>query len=165
MALDHEAGVVGFASQPFWLFWPGRDRMVSHAPDFFARAADGTGIVIDCKPDGRIKPRDEAAFIATQQACAEMGWEFRLVTGHDPVWLANVRWLAGYRHRRYLLEPAASRLLEVFAEGGPLVAVVSRVGDPLAVLPVAFHLLWLGQLRTDLSGRLDGSSLVWRTAS
>jgi hypothetical protein len=28
---------------------------------------------------------------------------------HDPVWLANVRWLAGYRHRRYRREPIADR--------------------------------------------------------
>ncbi len=37
--------VVGIASQPFWLFWDdeasGRRR--SHAPDYFARMADGAG--------------------------------------------------------------------------------------------------------------------------
>jgi hypothetical protein len=52
MGLDQEVGVVGFASQPIWLFWPGRDRVVSHAPDFFARSANGTGIVIDASPRG-----------------------------------------------------------------------------------------------------------------
>lgn len=164
LALDHEAEVAGFSSQPFWLFWQGRDRVVSHAPDFFARSVDGTGIVIDCKPEGCIKPKDEAAFTATQKACTEMGWAFRLVTGHDPVWLANVWWLAGYRHRRYRLEPAVSRLLDAFAEAGPLVATAGLVGDPLAVLPVAFHLLWSGRLVTDLSCRLEAASLVWRAA-
>jgi hypothetical protein len=44
-------------------------------------------VVIDCRPADRIKPRDEDAFAATKRACSLAGWEFRLVTGHDPVWL------------------------------------------------------------------------------
>ena len=43
MALDFDPTVVGIASQPFWLSW--RDdagKLISHAPDFFARRADGT---------------------------------------------------------------------------------------------------------------------------
>ncbi len=54
--------MVGIASQPFWLFWDdetsGRRR--SHAPDYFARLVDGRGLVVDCRPAERIKPRDAA---------------------------------------------------------------------------------------------------------
>jgi hypothetical protein len=50
--------------------------------------------VLDSRSAERIKPRDAAAFAASERACAEVGWEYRLVTGHDPVWLANARWLA-----------------------------------------------------------------------
>ncbi|TDB70108.1 TnsA-like heteromeric transposase endonuclease subunit [Micromonospora sp. KC721] len=46
MLLDFDLAVVGIASQPFWLFWDdaasGRRR--SHAPDYFARLADGKGL-------------------------------------------------------------------------------------------------------------------------
>ncbi|GAA5049901.1 hypothetical protein GCM10023318_19420 [Nocardia callitridis] len=94
MALDFDAEVTGFAAQPFWLFWPDAGRVRSHAPDFFARRADGTGIVIDCRPADRVRPRDEAAFTATERACAEVGWSYRRVSGHDLMWLANVGWLA-----------------------------------------------------------------------
>jgi hypothetical protein len=34
------------------------------------------------------------------QACAEVGWQYRLVGEIDPVRVTNLRWLAGYRHRR-----------------------------------------------------------------
>jgi hypothetical protein len=47
MALDFDPTVVGIASQPFWLSW--RDeagKLISHAPDFFARRADGTSVVV-----------------------------------------------------------------------------------------------------------------------
>lgn len=62
MLLDFDPDTVGLASQPYWLFWTtaeGRSR--SHAPDYFARLADGTAIVLDCRPLDRIKPKDEVA--------------------------------------------------------------------------------------------------------
>ncbi|GGV08337.1 hypothetical protein GCM10010182_29570 [Actinomadura cremea] len=43
MLLDFDPQVVGFASQPFWLRWwdEAARRERSHAPDSFARPADG----------------------------------------------------------------------------------------------------------------------------
>jgi len=160
MALDFDPDIGGFAHQPFWLFWPGTDRLCSHAPDFFARTADGSGVVIDCRPANRIRPRDARAFAATEKACAQAGWTFRLVTGHDQVWLDNVRWLAGYRHRRHHCEPAASELATAFSQPRPLGEGAAMAGDPIAVLPVLFHLLWSGQLAADLSQRLEASTMV-----
>ena len=55
MALDADPGVVGVAAQPMWLRWStGSGRLVRHAPDYFARREDGTGVVIDVRPDQRI---------------------------------------------------------------------------------------------------------------
>lgn len=86
MALDFDPTVVGIASQPFWLSW--RDeagKLISHAPDFFARRADGTSVVVDCRPVERRKPRDAAKFEATARACAMVGWNYRLVGAPDPI--------------------------------------------------------------------------------
>lgn len=117
--------------------------------------------MIDCRSQDRIKPRDAAAFAATERACAEVSWRFRLVTGHDPVWLANVRWLAGYRHRRHTIPAVASQLLEVFSQPRPLLEGATLAGgDLIAVLPVAYHLLWPHQLRADLSERLDAATIT-----
>ncbi|UWP83137.1 TnsA endonuclease N-terminal domain-containing protein [Dactylosporangium fulvum] len=71
--------VVAISSQPFWLMWDddaGRRR--SHAPDFFARLADGTAVVVDVRPAGRVRPKDAAVFAVTGRACAQVGWEYRL---------------------------------------------------------------------------------------
>jgi hypothetical protein len=163
MVLDFDPDVTGFAAQPFWLSWPDADRARSHAPDFFARTADGTGIVIDCRPAERVRPRDAEAFAAPERACAEVDWRYRLVTGHDPVWMANVCWLAGYRHRRCYRDSLVELLIEAFTPPRPLLEGVSGVGEPIAVLPAAFHLLWSGLLRTDLTIRLDSES--WVTAA
>ncbi len=69
MQLDFDAEVVGVASQPFWLSWPGG----RHAPDFFARLADGNGRVIDVRADDRIKDADSARFEQTARACSLVG--------------------------------------------------------------------------------------------
>ncbi|MEU7154646.1 TnsA-like heteromeric transposase endonuclease subunit [Streptomyces sp. NPDC045456] len=89
-----------------------------------------------------------------------MGWEFRLLGAPGPVVVRNVRWLAGYRHPRHRLEPAASRLREVFAEPVALMEGAAAAGEPVSVLPVLFHLLWPHELTVELSVPLHSGSLV-----
>jgi len=162
MLLDFDPAVAGIASQPFWLFWDdeasGRRR--SHAPDYFARLADGRGLVVDCRPVDRIKPRDAAAFAVTGRACELVGWEYRLVGAPELVMVRNVRWLAGYRHPRYRLPAVGAALREVFAEPAPLMDGAGAAGEPIAVLPVLFHLLWCGELACDLGVRLHEATIV-----
>lgn len=62
LALDFDPAVTGIASQPFWLCWTGAaDGRASHAPDYFARRADGSAVVVDCRPAERRKPRTSAS--------------------------------------------------------------------------------------------------------
>ena len=164
MALDFDPEVVGIASQPLWLFWTDeRGKARSHAPDYFVRRADGSAVVIDCRPEDRRKPRDLAVFETTRRACELIGWEYWLVGLPDPVRAANLRWLAGYRHPRHLLPDVAGPLRRVFDEPLDLLAGAQAVGDPIAVLPVLFHLLWRHDLVTELSVPLHQASVV-RTA-
>ena len=44
----------------------------------------------------------------------------------------------------------------------PLLAGVSQVGDPMAGLLVAYHLLWRRELACDLSVLLGSASMAWR---
>ena len=72
----------------------------------------------------------------------------------EPVRAANLRWLAGYR-RPYVRVEQHRRTA---AGGGcaspvPLLELAGSVGDPVAVLPTLFHLLWAGALHVDLRGR------------
>ena len=99
-ALDFDPEITGIASQPFWLYWTGERGRRRHAPDYFARRADGTGVVIDVRPDDRIGAADAEAFAVTAAACARLDWEFRRAGEIDPVPGSNVRWLARYRHPR-----------------------------------------------------------------
>jgi hypothetical protein len=166
MLLDFDPVVTALGSQPFWLHWKDGRRSRRHAPDFFARLADGTGVVIDVRADDRIGPEDAEAFEATARACAAAGWEFHRVGLVDPVLAANVRWLSRYRHPRCAGRPGvADALRRAFAAPTCLLAGTDAVGDNLSVLPVLFHLMWRRVLAADLaSGTLGMSSLVWLEA-
>src|SRR6476469_5899251 len=120
-------------------------------PDYFARLADGMGVVIDVRPDDRIEPRDAEAFAMTERACREVGWLFRRTAGPGAVLAANVRWLAGYRHRRCYRGDAAAGLTGVCAEPKPAMGGPWEAGDPVAVLPVLSHPLWTRALVTDVT--------------
>jgi hypothetical protein len=161
VSLDFDRSVVGIASQPFWLHWADSEgRQVAHAPDYFARRSDGTAIVVDCRPVERRKPADVAKFDATAAACVSLGWEYRLVGATDPIVTANLRWLAGYRHPRHWLAGVAAALHDVFTAPLALMRGAELAGDPVAVLPVLFHLLWRQELRIDVAAPLHVGSHV-----
>lgn len=163
MLLDFDREIVAFASQPFWLHWPGRTRWRRHAPDFFARRRDGSAVVVDVRADERIEAADAEAFEITERACAQVGWSFRRVGVVDPVLAANLRWLSRYRHPRYGAQvDVAQALLGTFVEPAALFAGAEKVGDRIAVLPVLFHLLWRQRLLTDLAGAPLGAASVVR---
>jgi TnsA-like endonuclease N terminal len=162
MLLDFDPAVTAVSSQPFWLHWNDGRRMRRHAPDFFARLADGTGVVIDVRADDQIEPRDAEAFEVTARACARAGWQFRRVGVTDPVMTVNVRWLSRYRHQRCAGTPeVAGALRRAFAGPACLLAGAAGAGDNLAVLPVLFHLMWRRVLEADLgSGPLNSATVV-----
>lgn len=160
MLLDFDSDVTGVSSQPFTLSWRGPGPAVSHTPDYFARLAGGGAVVIDVRPASRVRLRDALKFTATAAACAAAGWSFRLVHEMDPALAANVRWLSGYRHPRHADPQLSPLLLSVFAGGTGLLAGVSAVADPLRGLPVLFHLLWRGDLVTDLSAAMRDATMV-----
>jgi hypothetical protein len=161
MLLDFDPTVVGVASQPFWLFWTtelGKSR--SHAPDYFARLVDGDALVVECRPIERIKPKDAATFAVTRELCEQVGWRYQVVGASDAILTRNVRWLAGYRHPRHRLLAVAAALRDVFTEPAGLMVGAESVGDPIAVLPVLFHLFWRHDLHADLSVPLHPDTVV-----
>ena len=162
MLLDFDPDVVAVSSQPFCLRWAGQPGARRHVPDFFARLADGSAVVIDVRPDELVGADDAEVFAATQRACAAVGWGYRRVGVADAVLAANVRWLSGFRHRRCGNAPAGSELMRRVAAGPVTVTdLAGCAGDRLAVLPALYHLLWRGVLAADLTAApLSGRTVV-----
>jgi hypothetical protein len=155
MLLDRDPRVVGLAGRPVRLLW--RDaadgRVWSWVPQVFARYADGTALLADCPGSpGAGGVRALRAGGAVAAVCEAVGWSYRRLGPPDPVLVANVRWLAGYRHPRYRGSPVVeAAVVDAFAEARPLIEGVRAVGDPIVVWPVVFHALWSGRLSVVLS--------------
>src|SRR5262249_54199876 len=88
------------------------------------------------------------------------GWGVGGVGVPDRVLVANVAWLARYRHPRCGSPDVARLLLKAFADPAPVMAGAAAAGDPLAVLPVLFHLMWRHVLVAGLAVRLTAENLV-----
>ncbi|MFD5513709.1 TnsA-like heteromeric transposase endonuclease subunit [Streptomyces sp. NPDC127051] len=149
--------------RPVRLLWHDEQRRVrSWTAQIFARRADGTAMLADC-PSHAAAGGERAlkAAAAMTRACEQVGWTYRRLEPLEPVLAANLRWLAGYRHPRNQVRPAlTAAVLEAFAFPRPLIEGVEAVGDPIEVLPAAFHALWHGHLSVPLDRPLHERVLV-----
>ncbi|MFH9072556.1 TnsA-like heteromeric transposase endonuclease subunit [Streptomyces alboflavus] len=161
--LDFDRTTVAMAAQPFRLAWDdGVVGHLEHTPDFFVRRGDGTGLVVDVRPDERVDERDAVRFTGTRGACELVGWDYERVGAMEAVLTANLRWLAGFRHTRVMREDTAAALRKVFAGGAGLLEGARAVGDQVLVLPVLYHLLWCQNLVVDLQAAVLSPS-AWVT--
>lgn len=152
MSLDFDPDVTGISSQPFRIIWSTPLPQHSHVPDFFIRHADGTAVVIDVRPDERVKPADEEVFQATMRLCSTVGWEYQRLGALPAVYVGNLRWLSGYRHPRCAREPSLTQLSAVLAAAGAqtIGSLANIIGDPVITLPTLFHMMWSHKIRADL---------------
>ncbi|MFD7262199.1 TnsA-like heteromeric transposase endonuclease subunit [Streptomyces sp. NPDC059874] len=163
MLLDRDPDVVGLAGRPLRLMWHDtQGRVRSWTPQLFARRADGTALLADCPSHTEAGgERALAAAVMMERACEQVGWSYQRLEPLDAVLAANLRWLAGYRHPRNQIRPAlTAAVLEAFAQPRPLIEGVEAVGDPIEVLPAAFHALWHGHLSVPLDRPLHERVLV-----
>lgn len=153
--LDFANDVVGIASQPFRLTVQDAGRRVEHTPDYFVRLADGTGVVIDVRPDELVDEAAQAVFAMSATFCESVGWRYRRLGAIAPVLGANLRWLAGYRHPRCAdpsIENCARAVLSEHAV--PLGELAQTIGNPVSVLPALFHMVWAGRASIDLDASI-----------
>ncbi|MGW9249991.1 TnsA-like heteromeric transposase endonuclease subunit [Streptomyces badius] len=160
MLLDREPAVVALACRPVELVWREDGKVVGHAPQLMARLQDGSGLLLDCAGRSGPSARLAARARVVADAAKAVGWSYRLARPPDPVLVANVRWLAGYRHPRYAAGPWTPALVEVFGSPRPAVEAVRELGDPIAVWPAVFHALWNGVLRVRVDEPLHERAVV-----
>ena len=165
---DFDPEVTGIASQPFWSRRRRDGRVRRHAPDFLVIGRDGGVRVVNVKPADQLKvPKVADALAWAGEVFAAQGWQHEIWSGAEPVFLANVRFLAGYR----FADRVEASIAEVIARDAPSGATIGeleqgwpdRAGDARAAV---LHLLWRGVFRTGLmvplSAATRGTPPAWR---
>jgi hypothetical protein len=166
LAADFDARVVGIAAQPVALLWPHDiSGHKHHVPDYFVRLQNGDGRLVDVRHPKHIE-KSAAQFAMTRDVCREVGWDYEVFTGLAPTYLANLRWLAGYRMDRCTPSgTTAAAIGEHFTKPLSLRLGVYRASSSTGVpndvvLANVLHLLWRRQLSTNLQVPLSMDSEV-----
>lgn len=162
---DYDPAMVWMCSQPF-LLEVGAGRSVRrHVPDFLVEDAGGQLTVVDVKPRRMLERPEIADGLAWWgELVRERGWEYEVFSEPDPVRLANVRFLAGYRRSSQFDPEEVQQAGAALSEPMPIRQAVERVrpiaGDTALAQGLVLHLTWLGVLRVDLDRTLGRSSVV-----
>jgi hypothetical protein len=161
---DFDPAVTSIAAQPFLLRAHAGGRVRRHVPDFFLVCADESALLVNVKPAARLADPVVAGVLEWPGRLArEHGWDYEVWSGDDPVFLANVRFLAGYRRPWLLPAGLADAVLAAFRPGDTFAALAGRGGLGCAagsVRAAVLRLLWERRLVTDLYRRLDGDSVL-----
>ena len=155
--MDQDPAVRALAAQPFRIRFGRKTRPRSHVPDFFAELRTGTMRVVDAKTTrAATDPRNQLVFRLTELVCAELGWEFSVVSEPDPLWFQNVDFLSAFRRPTPFVDTLADLIIGAADAGGDIASVTDRVADatdthPVHVRPVVYHLAWRQLIPIDLS--------------
>jgi hypothetical protein len=164
LVADFDPAVTSIAAQPFLLRAHAGGRVRRHVPDFFLVRADESALLVNVKPAARLAdPQVARALEWPGRLAREHGWDYEVWSGAGPVFLANVRFLAGYRRPWLLPDGLADAVLAAFRPGDTLAALAGRtcLGCPAGTVRAGvLRLLWERRLVTDLHRRLDGDSVL-----
>jgi hypothetical protein len=154
---DFDPRVTAIAAQPFLVTAPSGGRVRRHVPDFLLADRDGGVCVVN------VKVADALAWAG--EVFAARGWRHEIWSGTDPVLLANVRFLAGYRYPGRvdagLVAAVAGRGDATAGIGDLEGAWPGRAGEVRAAV---LHLVWRGVFRADLSVPLSAGTVLERAA-
>lgn len=158
--LDFDPHVTGLATQPMVLRPGGR---AGRFPDIAVRRSDGTLTIVDvCRRDVLWTERRVQAHRMMRTACDALGWRHEVCTEPDPIHLAAVSTLVGYRGVT-VDETAAEEICGLAADPIAIDALLAACGDddPGRVAQV-LSLLWQGRLHFDVSAGLDRRTAIRR---
>ena len=161
---DFDRDVAAIAAQPFLLQARVTGAARRHVPDFLPVHADKSVTVVNVKPADKLAdPQIAEALAWPRRLIEDHGWQYEIWSGADPVLLANLRFLAGYRRPGLLPEELLDEVLAATRPGDTIGGVTGRVSGtrrPGDVKPAVLRLLWQQRLATDLHTRLDADSTL-----
>jgi len=161
---DFDRDVTAIAAQPFLLQARVAGTARRHVPDFLLAHADKSVRVVNVKPAGKLaEPRTAEALAWPGRMIEGHGWQYEIWSGADPVLLANLRFLAGYRRPGLLPGQLLDDVLAAVRPGDTIGGVISRMSRTRRACEVkaaVLRLLWQQRLATELHGHLDAGSAL-----
>jgi hypothetical protein len=184
LRLDRDPEVTDYGSQPETFKYVDEQGQTRHyTPDFIVWRTDGIEIHEVTCAKRRKQPRMKRREAGGTEICARRGWRYLVHTEQELPQggeLANLLALFRYRPTAYA-QPDVAEAIRVRLGSGEVVALSVLIGqvvqeldlpEPRVVAAIG-HLLWHGQLKTDLNHLMFGPTytglmpgiLVWQEVS
>ena len=163
---DFDRAVHRILAQPFLLKAKVGGKIRKHIPDYFLVTDHGPA-VIDVKPEHLLaKPTVAYTFAWTRRLVEARGWRYSSGAGRSHPELENLRFLAGYRRPWRFDAALLDQVHGAVVAGRTFGEVVRGLADcdPAAARAAVLHLLWRGELTTDLSAPLSDRHQLVRPA-
>jgi hypothetical protein len=163
--LDFTQKIQAILPQPFALHFKADGKRRVHTPDFLLWLEGGKRLLINVKPKRHVdKPLNQRSFRACLELTEALGWGYATLSEPEPIFFANLNWLAGYRRIPASFSQFAAVIVEKAVKRQKIQDLLSEVGPPTLVRPVLFHLMWLRILDFDTRSVLSNLSEVWLAA-
>lgn len=163
--LDFTKKIIDILPQPFALHYREGDKLRLHIPDFLVWLEGNRRLLINVKPKTQLwKPLSLRSFKACVELSTTLGWDYATLSEPEPIFLANLNWLAGYRRIPENFSTFASVIVEKATLRQTVQQLLADLGPQALVRPVLFHLMWLRHLDFDTHQLLSNSSEVWLAA-
>ena len=163
--LDFSQAITAILPQPFCLHFKDEGKRRRHIPDFLVWLADGNRLLVNVKPRKYVsKPNNQRSFKACETLCESLGWSYTTLSEPDPIFLANLNWLAGYRRTPAHFTEYSIQLIEKATEQQTIENLLDGLGHASLVRPILFFLMWKRQLDFDTRSLLSNKSEVWLRA-
>lgn len=156
--LDRDSSVVWIVPQPVELSWSDR---VRHAPDLLAAHAEGTVTLWDARPGRRQDDDFQVKAARTAVECERVGWSYEIFSGLSEVASLNLRWLSSARRPPEWSAVVRPEILRFLATAPRTIAELQELDAGRGyVLPVFWHLAWVGEVVLDLNEVWDAMTQV-----
>ncbi|AMU33212.1 TnsA endonuclease N terminal protein [Mycobacteroides abscessus subsp. massiliense] len=159
---DFDRAVSWIVPQPVLLEAVVAGEHCRHVPDFLLITGAGP-VVVDVKPARQAAKAVVArTFAWTRTVVEQRGWRYEVWCDADPVYLANVRFLAGYRQPQHVDPEVVDALLNSEIAGLSVGAVIDgECRWPSEFVRAALlHLLWRQLFTADLMRPLSRTHIL-----
>jgi hypothetical protein len=165
LVCDFDRAVQRIKAQPFQLAVQIDGRTNRHTPDFLLSTPDAT-VVIDVVRKKRLaEPKIQRLCEWTRMVTRSLSWDYRIMSELPPMFLVNIRFLAGYRREEIidretlgLVRAGADELVGMRFDDAERRLAAKRP-KPL-VRSALLHALWCQDFHIDLGQQLRPSTLL-----
>ena len=160
---DFDPAVLQIKAQPFVMTTIVDRKVRRHVPDFWLLTKDGP-VVVEVKPRSSLNsPHVQFTFDWVSRVVDSIGWGFEIASEQPAPFLENVRFLAGFRRREWISEPALEELRSIDLDGLRFSDVNRHASGPEPLIRAGLlHMLWTHELNCDLSEVLSSETVLSR---